>query len=197
MRFCYKNRNICKNLSHEARMERKELILQAALRLFSGQGYDTTSTNLIAREAGVSEGLIFRHFGAKEGLMDVLRARGNECLGKYIRAVTALTDPRARIEAGIDLPFRLFTEEQAYWTLLFSLKWQRSYRNAADRDEQYILPLQEALTDAFSQLGFPNPQREVALLFVILEGLSSQLINQPTPPDMAQTLQFIKSKYYR
>ncbi len=178
-------------------MERKELILQTALRLFSTQGYDTTPTNLIAREAGVSEGLIFRHFVAKEGLMDVLRARGNERLGKYIRAVTDLTDPRARIEAGIDLPYRLFTEEREYWALLFSLKWQRSYRNAADRDEQYIFPLQQALTDAFGQLGFPNPQREVALLFVILEGLSSQLLTQPAPPDLAQTLQFIKSKYYR
>jgi AcrR family transcriptional regulator len=49
--------------------EKKELILQTALRLFSEQGYEATPTNRIAKEAGVSEGLIFRHFENKEGLL--------------------------------------------------------------------------------------------------------------------------------
>ena len=49
-------------------MSNKENILHTALRLFAEQGYDRTPTSQIAREAGVSEGLIFRHYGSKAGL---------------------------------------------------------------------------------------------------------------------------------
>ena len=52
--------------------QKKENILKAALRLFAEQGYYATSTSKIAKEAGVSEGLIFRHFGNKEKLFSVV-----------------------------------------------------------------------------------------------------------------------------
>ncbi|MFT5056181.1 MAG: AcrR family transcriptional regulator, partial [Pseudoalteromonas distincta] len=41
--------------------DKQVAILQTALELFSKKGFDAVSTNLIAKEAGVSEGLIFRH----------------------------------------------------------------------------------------------------------------------------------------
>ncbi|MEJ6750428.1 MAG: helix-turn-helix domain-containing protein, partial [Bacteroidia bacterium] len=42
--------------------DKQVAILQTALELFSNKGFYAVSTNLIAKEAGVSEGLIFRHF---------------------------------------------------------------------------------------------------------------------------------------
>ena len=42
--------------------EKQESILQAALKLFATEGYASTSTNKVAKVAGVSEGLIFHHF---------------------------------------------------------------------------------------------------------------------------------------
>lgn len=47
----------------------KATIADAALELFSEQGYAATSTKQIAREAGVSEGLIFRYFPTKIALL--------------------------------------------------------------------------------------------------------------------------------
>jgi AcrR family transcriptional regulator len=49
--------------------ERKELILEAARRAFSRRG-DATGTTIkdIAAEAGISEGIIYRHFESKEEL---------------------------------------------------------------------------------------------------------------------------------
>jgi AcrR family transcriptional regulator len=43
-------------------------ILQAAIRLFTEQGYAATPTRQIAEEAGVNEVTLFRHFGSKEAL---------------------------------------------------------------------------------------------------------------------------------
>ena len=52
----------------QAEATRKRLI-DTALRLFAAQGFAATSTREIAREAGVSEGLIFHHFPTKIELL--------------------------------------------------------------------------------------------------------------------------------
>lgn len=51
------------------RNAKKERILNAALKLFSQQGYHATTTKEIAAESGVAEGLIFYHFGDKRKLL--------------------------------------------------------------------------------------------------------------------------------
>jgi AcrR family transcriptional regulator len=48
--------------------DRKKQLLEIAMKLFSGQGFDGTSTREIAQAAGVNEALIFRHFRTKEDL---------------------------------------------------------------------------------------------------------------------------------
>jgi AcrR family transcriptional regulator len=55
---------------YERRMERnKERILQATLELFQIHGIKKTTTNDIARKAGVSPATVYNHFGSKEDLV--------------------------------------------------------------------------------------------------------------------------------
>jgi len=49
--------------------KKRESLLAAARTLFAEQGYDDTSTAQIAARAGVSEGILFHHFGSKRGLL--------------------------------------------------------------------------------------------------------------------------------
>ncbi len=56
--------------AHELRTERnKERILRAALELFQVHGIKKTTTNDIARKAGVSPATVYNHFGSKEDLV--------------------------------------------------------------------------------------------------------------------------------
>ncbi len=48
--------------------ERREQILQTAVALFSQRGFKGTTTKEIAKAAGVSEAMVFRHFENKEAL---------------------------------------------------------------------------------------------------------------------------------
>lgn len=50
----------------------KEELLQAALKVVSEKGYLGATTRQIAREAGVTELTLFRHFGSKEKLFEGL-----------------------------------------------------------------------------------------------------------------------------
>ncbi|HMM55732.1 MAG TPA: TetR/AcrR family transcriptional regulator [Candidatus Desulfobacillus sp.] len=50
-------------------VERRGQILRAAVKLFSRNGYYTTTIQQIAREAGVSTGLIYQYFGDKDDIL--------------------------------------------------------------------------------------------------------------------------------
>ncbi|RLQ93440.1 TetR/AcrR family transcriptional regulator [Falsibacillus albus] len=49
--------------------EKQKKILEAAVEIFSEKGYASTSTNEIAKKAGVAEGTIFRHYKTKKELL--------------------------------------------------------------------------------------------------------------------------------
>jgi TetR/AcrR family transcriptional regulator, repressor of fatR-cypB operon len=52
--------------------ERRSALLQAALDLFAEQGFNGSSTALIAQRAGVASGTLFYHFKSKEDLIHEL-----------------------------------------------------------------------------------------------------------------------------
>jgi AcrR family transcriptional regulator len=52
--------------------DKREKIIGAALRLFCQQGFQATSTALIAKEAGVATGTLFLYFSSKDVLINAL-----------------------------------------------------------------------------------------------------------------------------
>jgi AcrR family transcriptional regulator len=62
---------LIKELETTGRMsgdERRSQILRHAIKLFSQRGFSGTTTKEIARQAGVSEAMVFRHFATKSEL---------------------------------------------------------------------------------------------------------------------------------
>ena len=55
--------------------ERREQIVVAAMKCFADRGFEGTTTRMLARAAGVSEGLIFRHFPTKKSLYRAIITR--------------------------------------------------------------------------------------------------------------------------
>lgn len=49
--------------------DKQQKVVNAAIQLFAEKGYANTSTSEIAKEAGVAEGTIFRHYGTKDNLL--------------------------------------------------------------------------------------------------------------------------------
>ncbi len=59
--------------------DRREQILDVATGLFAQQGFQGTTTKLIAEKSGVTEALIFRHFPSKEELYWAVIERKIDC----------------------------------------------------------------------------------------------------------------------
>ncbi len=51
-------------------MDKKEKIINTAIKLFVAQGFENTPTSQISKEAGVATGTMFHHFKTKEDLIN-------------------------------------------------------------------------------------------------------------------------------
>src|SRR5580658_8428431 len=74
--------------------QRKAAIVRAALPLFARKGYAETTTKELARAAGVSEPLLYKHFPSKEALyveIQKLCCQGNDpSARKFNQLITEL-----------------------------------------------------------------------------------------------------------
>jgi AcrR family transcriptional regulator len=61
------------NIRRMTAKDRKLAILTAALPLFARKGFAETTTKDLARAAGISEPLLYRHFASKEELYDAIQ----------------------------------------------------------------------------------------------------------------------------
>ncbi len=77
---------------------KKDIILETAARLFAKHGYARTSTVVLAKEAGVAEGTIFRHFKSKEDLFITLVIRLRQKLLQEVYQYTELLDGKNGLE---------------------------------------------------------------------------------------------------
>ncbi len=90
----------------------REQVLNTALRLFSEKGYFATSIHDIRREAGVSTGAIYHHFGNKETLAQSLYDNLLVRMDMEIAAsIAAHPDCLGRCRAIIALLFELAVQE--------------------------------------------------------------------------------------
>lgn len=129
-------------LSAEAR---KVAIVKAALPLFARKGYAATTTRALARAAGVSEPLLYKHFPSKEALYLEIQnfcCHGNEpaarrtfdllaelepsastlvCLVYYLMRVQVLGMPRGAVEikTHMRLMVNSFLEDGVFARLMY------------------------------------------------------------------------------
>ena len=90
--------------------ERRGKILLAAIGLFSKRGFRGTTTREIARRAGISEDLLFRHFPNKKKLCEAILAQRMEAhLPTLLKGLPADGEPR---EVLLDLSRRIVTRNE-------------------------------------------------------------------------------------
>ncbi len=84
------------------RLEREQLILQAADRLFLEKGYHDTSIDDIAAQVGISKGTVYLHFASKEDLVAALFDRGIHAMLETLNGILASPGaPREKLQSII------------------------------------------------------------------------------------------------
>ncbi len=169
--------------------EKQERILQAALQLFAQEGYHATSTNKVAKKAGVSEGLIFRHFGNKEGLLQAILDEGESKLKLLYVDIVMETEPKEVIRKTIEMTSKVDILDYNFWKLQYKLKWELEING-----DKKLEPLNMALANAFRKLNYEHPELEAQLLMLLMDGLSSALL-KGSNVDANEITQLLLKKY--
>ena len=110
--------------------ETGEKIMKVALKLFSEQGYYSTTTKQIAKKAGVNELTVFRHFKNKANLFQVT----TECyvLESHIDAILDGTNELCFDEAMIIITKRI------YDLFVLNIKLYKVQLKLSDNEKDFI-----------------------------------------------------------
>lgn len=123
--------------------DRRTLLISAAARLFARDGYDATNLEQIAREAGVTKPVLYRHFASKKDLYLTLLRRHSDDLPTFLADLPATDDPRELLEGILDRWLRYAAANPHGWQLIFrdggGDEEVRAYRRAVNRRARELI----------------------------------------------------------
>jgi len=107
-----------RRLTQRGRARRTELMTCAA-RLFSDQGFHSTSVSDIVNTLGVGKGVFYWYFPSKDDLfIEILRGAHRDLRRRQQAAIGDAPDPLVRIELGIRATMQWFHEHRSSFTLI-------------------------------------------------------------------------------
>ncbi|WP_208027192.1 TetR/AcrR family transcriptional regulator [Rhabdothermincola sediminis] len=137
--------------------ERRQQLLDVALRVFGQHGYHHTSMNEIADRAGVTKPVLYQHFRSKRELyLEVLRDVGGRLRDAVGKAVATAEGPRQQVESGFLAYFRWVAATRGGFDVLFAGETRRDREFTAE-----ALKVETEVADAIAQL-------------IVVEGLSDE-----------------------
>ncbi len=148
-------------------MDKREKILQTALKLFTEFGFHGTPTSKIAQEAGVANGTLFHYFATKEALITALYLDVKYELAAYVsQNVTQQETLKETMRA----------------LYLSSLYWALEHKSKFKYTEQFISsPFMQLISDEESE------KHKKWIYDMLRKGIADKII-KPLPIDFLMVL---------
>lgn len=180
----------------EIRKEKRRLILDAALKLFAQNGYHAGTMAKVAREAGVSKGLIYNYFKNKKDLLNALMLDATEDIMQFF-------DPN---HDGIltEEEFFFFLEKlkesisanRRHWHFYISVITQNHVAELIEQHPELNKNnYAQMLSNFFEQCGFENPEAEMFLFSMTLKGTLITYILSPEAFPLEYAMNTISQSY--
>jgi AcrR family transcriptional regulator len=119
--------------------QRREQLLTVATRVFAKYGYDATTTAAIAQAAGVTEPILYRHFGSKQELfVAITQDVSQRTLCSWRELSASIDDPAERLRAiARQFPDHLKEISDAYRVIHNAITTSRDRKVMAVLREHY------------------------------------------------------------
>jgi AcrR family transcriptional regulator len=163
---------------------RRKSLIAACVRVLAREGAAGTSVRVIAREAGISPGLITHYFTGIDALISATYADVDQTVGAAMDAAVdaAGPDPRARLDAYVTASFAPPIADRALlatWIAFWSLVTAHA-DIARQHDEQYAA-YRARLTELLGACGLASERLRLAAIGVsaLVDGLWLELCLSP------------------
>ena len=178
------------------REEKRTRILDAALKLFGYEGYHSSSISKIARQAGISKGLVYNYFDSKEEIVQ-------EIINSGIEEMLKILDPNHdgvldadEIEYFIVEMFNHLQENKKFWKLYFSISLQPEiYPLFKEKVDELAQPILDMAVSYFRKKGFEDPEGETMIFGALLDGIGFHYIMDPENYPLEKVKNIIIERY--
>ena len=175
------------------RRESQEKLERAALTVFARLGFQRATVRDVAREAGVSQGLLYHYFRTKDELLVAVFRRGTDDVAAALGGVPAAGTPQERFEAFVRRSFQLLDEHRDYWRLNHLVRHDAAAVAALGETlHAWTSGIADALAVLLGALGHreDTPAR-ARLLFAAIDGVAQHYLLDPSGyplPDVVDAL---------
>lgn len=162
----------------ERRTEKKQQIIDVALKLFADSSYHATSISKIAKEAGISKGLMYNYFDSKE---DLLKAIVDEISANTMDMINPDHDDEItsqEMEDFFSLMIDNLKNNSEYWKLYYQLTLQKDvleHLTKINQIEEVQIKYYQLLYKYFAE-RFENPEVEMLIFSSVFKGFSIQYV---------------------
>jgi AcrR family transcriptional regulator len=152
------------------RAVREQQMLDAAVQMFSANGYHETSMDAIAAQAQISKPMLYLYYGSKEELFGACLDRE---LGRFIEAVRADIDlklsPRELLRHTIVSVLTYIDANRASWIVLYTQATSsQAFAHTVREGREKIIDLVARLLEAGTR--HPEPDTDFHMMAVALVG---------------------------
>ncbi len=172
-------------------------IKETALGLFAQLGYHSTSISRIAKEAGISKGLMYNYFDSKKALLhEIIRDTVEVTEKAVIDALNTEDPPYEQLKKIMDAMIKGVQDDIPHWKLLTALAVQQEVM------EEFQLVVMEKQQEfmkvglrIFSQLEMENPEMEVMIFGALIDGIFLHYLSFPDTYPIEAVKNYILKKY--
>ncbi|MGI6005982.1 MAG: TetR/AcrR family transcriptional regulator [Ruminococcus sp.] len=161
--------------------ERRQEIIDTAVRVFYEKGYEKTSISDIAREMKVAQGLCYRYFSSKEELFDTAL---DQYAQKQVDQICGALDPRMSLTELIEnMPAFPETEDDGSYTQkICHAKGNIKFHNQLSlKICSKLQPVVKRLLDAADKKGEIHVKDTETVSSFCVYGQLGMLLNQEVP----------------
>lgn len=168
---------------------RRQQLIEATITTIAARGHARTTLTDVAREAGISHGLVLFHFGSKENLLaETLAFMAEEYQRNWQEALSAAgPDPADQLLAVIDADFRpaiTTTARLAAWVAFWGEAQSRPIyqQYCAEKDAAHNAVMESICTALVAAGGYTiNPVHAARILRLVVEGTWLDLMTDAKP----------------
>jgi AcrR family transcriptional regulator len=164
----------------QIRLEKKQIIMRAALEVFAEKTYQGASVSMIAEKAKISKGLLYNYFTSKEALLKAIIQEGIQDVWQHFDPDNDGVLTKEEFLFFIKRSIQVVIDNPDYWKLYSSLMFQHDVLQMIVTDYDGLSAHYYKLAyDLFVRCRIKDPEAEMILFACMLKGAIIQYVAMP------------------
>lgn len=173
----------------------RKRIVQSALHLFAQHGYAATSVREIAREAGVSQALLYNWYRSKEALLEAIFERSRRNVRASLRTALKQRLNGGGLEMLVRSALQVMRKNQSVWRLSHQLRLQPEVLPEIGDADLWSDVLVPEATRLLQEAGSTRAAVEARALVAALDGAAQSYIRDPEAYPLEEVTEVIVHRF--